>query len=207
MHLPTLHPRSPTSSDERHRPFEPRDDFGVVHVTKTLSKRRPGTSNNELITNSTPRGRLAPSHVKENRPCSLPFARLLLASATLRDTVTGRVSLTLAVTAASLVVVLAVISSLVFVVRSSDPFAEERNALSSNLRPGMTEQDVIRDFGKPFEVQSPRTGQQGCRVEGYSHAQRPISNRCLVYFGSREAIAYVYIDGNGRVEDIFVGGS
>ena len=105
------------------------------------------------------------------------------------------------------VLAVAILDRAVELERSRGEIDDERRALISKVSPGMTEDEVIRKLGKPFEVQSPETGQQRCRVDGYSHTERTISNRCLVYFGAYEAIAYVYIDRNGRVEDVFVGGS
>lgn len=86
-------------------------------------------------------------------------------------------------------------------------FELEREALRAKIRLGMSEEQLIRSLGPPDQVQSTRTGQQTCQFPGFSHAQKLISNRCLIYLGNQDAIAYVYVDKRGSVEDVYIGGS
>lgn len=102
---------------------------------------------------------------------------------------------------------LAVVGSGVLMRTSFSGFETERSALGKKIKPGMSESDLKRSLGPPRDVQSPATGQRTCSLPGYSHTQKPISHRCLIYLGGRDAIAYVYVDHEGRVEDVFVGGS
>ena len=112
------------------------------------------------------------------------------------------------------VVVLVAVASLCVLTGAAQlyfqPFASfeaERENLRAKIKVGVTEAEVIRSLGDPHQVQSPGTGQQTCQLSGFSHSQKLISTRCLIYLGNHDAIAYVYIDNRGRVEDVYVGGS
>jgi hypothetical protein len=43
-------------------------------------------------------------------------------------------------------------------------------------------------------------------VKGWTYKERAISNKVLIYIKA-EPIAYIWIDSEGRVEDVFVGES
>jgi hypothetical protein len=86
-------------------------------------------------------------------------------------------------------------------------FYEDYAELRAKIRVGMSEADLVRSIGKPSQVQRPGTNQKTCRVPGWSSTERAISDRCLVYFGKGDSIAYVYIDRFGVVEGVYVGGS
>ena len=66
--------------------------------------------------------------------------------------------------------------------------------------------EVIRLLGAPDRVYERATAPLDYYEPGYSHPERQITNKVLIYIGT-EPIAYVYIDHAGRVEDVFVGGS
>ncbi|HEX7320509.1 MAG TPA: hypothetical protein VF399_09170 [bacterium] len=62
--------------------------------------------------------------------------------------------------------------------------------------------------GKEGEVQKdPATKKYKIQIESYDESPYPISYKIIVYWGSWDAIAYVYIDHKGKVERTFVGGS
>jgi len=92
-------------------------------------------------------------------------------------------------------------------VRAHHTINRDYDALRRQFEPGMTEAQVQRKLGEPAFVFARSSGHEGCRVPGYSHDSRKISNRCLVYFGKGDSIAYVYIANDGQVEHVFVGGS
>jgi hypothetical protein len=45
------------------------------------------------------------------------------------------------------------------------------------------------------------------RITGYQKSPYPITHKIVVYFGGFDAIAYVYINRDGKVEKKFIGGS
>lgn len=71
---------------------------------------------------------------------------------------------------------------------------------------GMTEQEVREKLGEPAHTHERGTAPEDYYVKGYSFKERPITNKVLIYIAS-EPIAYVYLDNQGRVEEVFVGGS
>jgi outer membrane protein assembly factor BamE (lipoprotein component of BamABCDE complex) len=74
------------------------------------------------------------------------------------------------------------------------------------IKAGMTEQEVRDKLGTPAHVYERGTAPKDYYVKGYSFKERPITNKVLIYIAS-EPIAYVYLDQQNRVEEIFVGGS
>lgn len=75
-----------------------------------------------------------------------------------------------------------------------------------SLRHGMTEAEVVAKLGKPHKVFEKATAPANYYVDGYTFKKREISNRVLIYY-SHEPIAYVYLDGDNRVEEVFIGWS
>jgi outer membrane protein assembly factor BamE (lipoprotein component of BamABCDE complex) len=75
-----------------------------------------------------------------------------------------------------------------------------------SIKVGMTEQEVRDRLGSPTHVYERRSAPQNYYVKGYSFKDRLITNKVLIYIGS-EPIAYVYIDDQNKVEEVFVGGS
>lgn len=71
---------------------------------------------------------------------------------------------------------------------------------------GMTEQEVRQKLGEPNHIHEKATAPSDYYVKGYSFKERPITNKVLIYI-ALEPIAYVYLDNQGRVEEVFVGGS
>ena len=101
-------------------------------------------------------------------------------------------------------VLLFLLSVRVFV---SPIFDEYRAPLRAKLEVAKTEAEVIRNLGPPYRVMTPRPDDKTCHLKGYTHDPRPIVNRCLIYLGKVDVIAYVYIDHSGAVEDFYIGGS
>jgi hypothetical protein len=74
------------------------------------------------------------------------------------------------------------------------------------IQVGMTEQEVVNKLGPPYRVYFRETAPKHYYVPGYSFKERDITNKVLIYTFT-EPIAYYYIDGNSRVEAVFIGGS
>ncbi len=74
------------------------------------------------------------------------------------------------------------------------------------IKAGMTEQEVREKLGTPAHVYDKASAPEDYYVKGYSRKERPITNKVLIYIAS-EPIAYVYLDDQGKVEEVFVGGS
>jgi len=75
-----------------------------------------------------------------------------------------------------------------------------------SIKAGMTEQEVREKLGTPIHVYDKASAPKDYYVKGYAHKERPITNKVLVYIAS-EPIAYVYLDDQNKVEEVFVGGS
>ena len=71
---------------------------------------------------------------------------------------------------------------------------------------GMTEQEVREKLGEPVHIYDRANAPKDYYVKGYSFKERPITNKLLIYIAS-EPIAYVYLDDQNKVEEVFVGGS
>jgi hypothetical protein len=78
--------------------------------------------------------------------------------------------------------------------------------LWANVSIGDPEQSVVFLLGPPFQSYSAENAPQHYYVQGYRRRERPITNRVLIYTRG-DLILYVWIDGSGRVEEKFVGGS
>jgi outer membrane protein assembly factor BamE (lipoprotein component of BamABCDE complex) len=74
------------------------------------------------------------------------------------------------------------------------------------IKEGMTEQEVREKLGEPAHMYDRANAPKDYYVKGYSFKERPISNKVLIYIAS-EPIAYVYLDDQNKVEEVFVGGS
>jgi hypothetical protein len=85
------------------------------------------------------------------------------------------------------------------------PFSEEYKRFEA-IKIGMTAEDVLATLGEPDYRYAAATAPDSYYVPGYSYRKREITSRVLIYVAT-EAIAYVYIDPDGRVEETFVGGS
>jgi hypothetical protein len=75
-----------------------------------------------------------------------------------------------------------------------------------SIRVGMTEREVRDKLGQPVYEYDQASAPSDYYVKGYSFRARPITNKVLIYVAS-EPIAYIYIDHQNRVEEVFVGGS
>ena len=72
---------------------------------------------------------------------------------------------------------------------------------------GMSEAQVRARLGEPWRTYERATAPADYYVRGYSHPNRSISSKVLIYFGGSDMIVYVYLGKDGRVEGTFVGGS
>lgn len=75
-----------------------------------------------------------------------------------------------------------------------------------SIRPGMREKEVLQRLGVPLKVYERTTAPKNYYVPGWAHKDREISHKLLIYQDC-EPIAYIYLDHNSTVEDVFVGGS
>lgn len=74
------------------------------------------------------------------------------------------------------------------------------------VKAGMTEAEVRAALGQPLHEYTREAAPSPYYVRGWTFKERAISNKVLIYIRS-EPIAYIWIDGHGRVEEVFVGGS
>jgi hypothetical protein len=88
----------------------------------------------------------------------------------------------------------------------ADPWRPEREHYRRNARIGMAETEVRSHLGVPQFEYTAATAPNPYYVKGYSHEERAISNKVLIYIGT-EPICYVYVNDSDRVEHVFVGGS
>lgn len=86
------------------------------------------------------------------------------------------------------------------------PAFEEEYERFNSIAVGMTEQEVLERLGSPTLSYLSDDAPEDYYVEGYSFKKRPITHKVLIYVGS-EPIAYIYLDKQEKVEDVFVGGS
>jgi outer membrane protein assembly factor BamE (lipoprotein component of BamABCDE complex) len=89
---------------------------------------------------------------------------------------------------------------------SRSPLFEDEYKRFESVKVGMSEDEVRAKLGKPVHSYSKADAPESYYVEGYSFKEREISNKALIFVAS-EAIAYVYLDNNNKVEEVFVGGS
>jgi hypothetical protein len=98
------------------------------------------------------------------------------------------------------------------------------------IHKGMTEEDIIELYGDPrfvyyfdstgcLKLKDNISGDESTlpkyadpanykiQIESYDRSPYPITHKIIVYWGSFDAIAYVYIGQDGKVERKFVGGS
>ncbi len=83
---------------------------------------------------------------------------------------------------------------------------EKEYRLFRQIKPGMTEEHVVELLGQPYKTYEKSTAPADYYVKGYSFKQREITHKVLIYVRI-EPICYVYINREGVVEDVFVGGS
>lgn len=87
-----------------------------------------------------------------------------------------------------------------------DPCHEERQHFKDSVRVGKSEGHVRLGLGDPTYDYTQANAPTDFYVHGYTHPDRAISGRLLIYVAS-ESICYVYLDKSGNVEYVFVGGS
>jgi hypothetical protein len=87
-----------------------------------------------------------------------------------------------------------------------NPVVAERRHLESIVGHGMPEAQVRERLGAPSKEYSATNAPEHYYVRGWSYRQRPITNKVLIYERG-EPICYVWIDRNGTVEDVYVGGT
>jgi hypothetical protein len=82
----------------------------------------------------------------------------------------------------------------------------EQYAEFRKIKVGMTEAEVRTALGEPLHEYTQKSAPSPYYVKGWTYKERRISNKVLIYIKA-EPIAYIWIDGRGCVEDVFVGGS
>ncbi len=69
---------------------------------------------------------------------------------------------------------------------------------------GDNEEAVKAKLGSPFREYSRDSAPIDYYIPGYRRRERQITNRVLIYMGA-DMVLYLWIDRNGRVEDMFSG--
>ncbi len=79
--------------------------------------------------------------------------------------------------------------------------------ITSKLRHGMTEPEIVRALGKAPSLTYDRArAPADYYVEGWGRRERPITHRVLI-FELGHLICYVWLDEQDLVEDAYLGGS
>lgn len=86
-------------------------------------------------------------------------------------------------------------------------FDNDPNVQRFRSMKGKTETEVRGALGEPQRVYEKATAPADYYEKGYTHEQRPITNKVFIYFGEPDLIAYIYFDTSNRVEHVFVGAS
>ena len=86
------------------------------------------------------------------------------------------------------------------------PYVEEERKPFRSIAAGTTEAGVLEKLGRPAKKYEADTAPHDYYVSGYQRKDRAISGSVLIYVRG-DTIAYVYLDREGRVEEVFVGGS
>jgi hypothetical protein len=71
---------------------------------------------------------------------------------------------------------------------------------------GMSEEEVLQRLGQPDKIYQKGTTPKDYCVKGWACKARDITSKMFVYYGG-EPVAYIYLDDQNRIEEIFVGGS
>jgi len=71
---------------------------------------------------------------------------------------------------------------------------------------GDSEADVIEKLGEPALTYGGETAPADYYVSGWARKERPITGKVCIYM-RKDLILYIWLDGEGRVEDMFIGGS
>lgn len=110
-------------------------------------------------------------------------------------------------TIAVLLLIIAALVGFVLVAKVAvqNTFGEEYERFRQ-VEEGMTEEQVRSLLGEPYRQYSRDSAPADYYVDGYSFKRRPITQKVLIYVGT-EPIAYIYLDREGRVEEVFIGGS
>lgn len=74
------------------------------------------------------------------------------------------------------------------------------------IKIGDTEERVLGVLGTPYREYSARQAGEDYYISGYSRKVRPVTGKVLIYCGG-DLVNYIWIDDQGRVEDMFRGRS
>lgn len=74
------------------------------------------------------------------------------------------------------------------------------------VKVGMTAEGVVEILGEPYKVYEAGSAPENYYVDGWEFKARPITNKVFIYIAT-EPIAYVWLNQENRVEEVFVGGS
>jgi hypothetical protein len=107
--------------------------------------------------------------------------------------------------ALALIAAVAVIGPRVVARRIFETILSSDYARFRSVKPGWTDAQVRATLGKPYRTCRP-AGPTPCYIPGWARPRRAITGTVYVYLGS-EPIAYVFMGADGRVDEVFVGGS
>lgn len=82
------------------------------------------------------------------------------------------------------------------------PAVERRERVSL----GISESAVLDLLGPPYRRHDRADGVADYHVSGFARPNRDIAARVLIYM-EKDMVLYVYLDHQGRMEDVFIGGS
>jgi len=105
-----------------------------------------------------------------------------------------------------IVVVLGVVVTVCIFGEMLRDFRSDTVAQWSQVHLGDTEESIRASLGSPYRAYTLDSAPIDYYISGYRWRERQITNRVLIYMGA-DMVLYVWIDRNGRVEDMFSGGS
>jgi len=86
-------------------------------------------------------------------------------------------------------------------------YERQDRAPFERIKIGMPEEQVRELLADHLSPVVAVPGMEDYYIDGYSYREREITGKCLIYFGEYDAICYVYLDKDNRVEDVYIGGS
>lgn len=103
-------------------------------------------------------------------------------------------------------ILLVSVLALLYVGRVLETFRRPAMRAWSQVQVGDHEAVVRSLLGAPHREYSAKGAPRDYYVPGYARRVRPIRGGVLIYTGS-DLVMYIWIDDDGRVEDIFIGSS
>ena len=106
--------------------------------------------------------------------------------------------------------ILPLVLYLALAITTHDPFwllNADIHLRTARIAPGMTASEITHIMGTPSSVFDESQNGTDYYIEGYTHKERPITRQVWIYYGSFDAIVYIYFDNDMQVEEMFIGGS